>query len=91
MPRQQDEPLNYFVYPYAEIDAKPYAGTDLTATYRDEPAAPQVPRMPDLDAQRAAIKQLAFLVGKWTGEARLFQPSGNPVERIQTEEAQFQT
>jgi transglutaminase-like putative cysteine protease len=34
-PRQQGEPLNYFVYPYAEVDGKPFAGTELTVTYRD--------------------------------------------------------
>ena len=34
-PRQQGEPLNYFVYPYAEVDGKPYAGIDTVYYYRD--------------------------------------------------------
>jgi len=36
-PRQQGEPLNYFVYPYAEVDGKTYANTELAVTYRDNP------------------------------------------------------
>ena len=28
-----------------------------------------VPRTPDVQAQRTAIKKLSFLVGKWSGEA----------------------
>ena len=46
-------------------------------------------RMPDLESQRAAMKKLAFLVGKWSGEARLLRGSGEPVEMAQTEEAQY--
>ncbi len=34
-PPQQGEPLNYFVFPYAEVDGKPYAGVETTVTYRD--------------------------------------------------------
>ncbi len=34
-PRQQGDPLNYFVYPYAEIDGKAFTGTELAVTYRD--------------------------------------------------------
>lgn len=34
-PRQQSDPLNYFVYPYAEVDGQPFTGTVLTVTYRD--------------------------------------------------------
>ena len=29
------------------------------------PCVAQQPRVPDLDAQRAAMKKLEFLVGKW--------------------------
>lgn len=49
----------------------------------------QLPRTPDLDAQRAAMKKLGFLVGKWAGEARLQRGPGEPVVLAQTEEAQF--
>jgi hypothetical protein len=49
----------------------------------------QLPRTPDLDAQRAAMKKLGFLVGKWAGEARLLRGPGEPVVLAQTEEAQF--
>ena len=34
-PRQHGDPLNYFVYPYAEIDGGPFSGVELTVTYRD--------------------------------------------------------
>ena len=68
--------------------AEYFSGELLTVAYRNEPA-PQAPAMPDLDAQRAAMKKLAFLAGKWTGEARVYLASGEPQERIQTEEAQY--
>jgi transglutaminase-like putative cysteine protease len=35
MPEQQGDPLNYFVYPYAEADAKPHANIETSYTYRD--------------------------------------------------------
>jgi hypothetical protein len=49
----------------------------------------QLPRTPDLDAQRAAMKKLGFLVGKWAGEAQLLREPGEPVVLVQTEEARF--
>src|SRR5262245_21408155 len=49
----------------------------------------QLPRTPDLDAQRAAMKKLAFLVGKWVGEARVLRGPGEPIALVQTEDAQF--
>lgn len=49
----------------------------------------QLPRTPDLNAQRAAMKKLGFLVGKWAGEARLQRGPREPVVLVQTEEAQF--
>jgi hypothetical protein len=49
----------------------------------------QAPRAPDVGAQRAAMKKLAFLVGKWSGEATIFRGPGEAAELAQTEEAQF--
>src|SRR5215471_1329713 len=49
----------------------------------------QLPRTPDLDAQRAAMKKLSFLAGKWAGEARVLRGPGEPVVLVQTEEARF--
>lgn len=49
----------------------------------------ELPRTPDISAQRAAMKKLGFLVGKWVGEARLRRGLGEPVILVQTEEAQF--
>jgi transglutaminase-like putative cysteine protease len=37
-PPQAGAPLNYFVYPYAEVDGKPYAKVTKSFTYRDEGA-----------------------------------------------------
>ena len=47
----------------------------------------QLPRNPDLNAQRAAMQKLAFLVGKWNGEARLLH--GSDQDLHQTEEVQY--
>jgi hypothetical protein len=49
----------------------------------------QLPRVPDLEAQRAAMKEVSFLVGKWVGEARLLRGPAESVELLQTEEAQY--
>ncbi len=49
----------------------------------------QLPRVPDLEAQREAMKKLGFLVGKWAGEARLLRGPDKWAELLQTEEAQF--
>jgi len=38
-PRQKGEPLNYFIYPYAEVDGKPFTAVDKVFTYRDTSAA----------------------------------------------------
>ena len=35
------------------------------------------------------MTKLSFLIGKWSGEARLFRGSGEQLELIQTEEAQY--
>jgi hypothetical protein len=48
-----------------------------------------LPRVPDLNAQRAAMKKLAFLVGRWDGEARLLRGPGEWVDLHQSEEAQY--
>jgi hypothetical protein len=46
-------------------------------------------RVPDLEAQRAAMKKLSFLAGEWAGEARVLRGPGEPMELIQTEKAQY--
>ena len=53
------------------------------------PLMSQLPRVPDLEAQREAMKKLGFLVGKWAGEARLLRGPTESVELSQTEEAQY--
>lgn len=35
------------------------------------------------------MKKLNFLVGKWSGEARIFRGSDNPLVLVQTEEARY--
>jgi hypothetical protein len=49
----------------------------------------QVPRTPDLEAQRTAMKRLGFLVGEWSGEASVLRGPGQLTELSQTESAQF--
>ena len=53
------------------------------------PCLAQLPRVPDIEAQRAAMKKLSFLIGKWSGEARLQRRPGEPLEPVQTEDAQY--
>jgi hypothetical protein len=53
------------------------------------PCMAQQSRVPDLEAQCAAMKKLGFLIGKWAGEARVLRGPGEPVVLIQTEEAQY--
>jgi hypothetical protein len=50
---------------------------------------PQPPKMADLDAQRAAMKKLGFLVGKWSGEARILRGALPDQVLLQTEEAYY--
>jgi hypothetical protein len=49
----------------------------------------QVPRTPDVEAQRAAMKKLSFLTGSWSGEASVLRGPGQFVALSQTEDAQF--
>jgi hypothetical protein len=53
------------------------------------PLMAQLHRVPNLEAQREAIKKLGFLVGKWAGEARPLRGPTERVELLQTEEAQY--
>ena len=53
------------------------------------PYMSQQSHMPNIETQRAAMKKLEFLVGKWAGEARLLRGPGDPVSLLQTEEAQY--
>jgi hypothetical protein len=53
------------------------------------PLMAQQARVPDTVAQRVAMKKLAFLLGKWSGEARILPVSGEPVELLQTEEVEY--
>ena len=39
LPGMQGEPLNYFIYPYAEVDGQPYAAVERRFTYRDTEAS----------------------------------------------------
>lgn len=53
------------------------------------PCMAQQIRMPNVEVQRAAMKKLSFLVGKWSGEARMLRGPGEPVEMQQTEEVEY--
>jgi len=49
----------------------------------------QTARIPDVAAQRSAMRKLDFLIGKWSGEASVLRGPGPLVELVQTEEASF--
>ena len=42
-PAQKGDPLNYFVYPYAELDGKPFSDLKNEYTFRDDPTLPALP------------------------------------------------
>ena len=44
---------------------------------------------PNLISQRDAMKRLGFLVGKWSGTARLFPSAGPDLEMAWSEDAQY--
>jgi hypothetical protein len=50
---------------------------------------PQFARMPDIEAQRAAMQKLDFLAGNWQGEARLQREPGAAMDLTQSEMAQY--
>ena len=47
-PKQDGPPLNFFVYPYVEVDGKPYPADKITHafTYEDLPETPAVAAQP---------------------------------------------
>lgn len=45
-------------------------------------------QMPNLEAQKEAMKKLSFLVGTWKGPATAYLPGG-PLQMTQTEEVQY--
>jgi len=49
----------------------------------------QPPRTPNVAAQRAAMAKLGFLIGSWSGEARIFRSGAEPLELAQTEQVQY--
>ncbi len=53
------------------------------------PCMTQLPRVPDIESQRAAMRKLDFLIGNWSGEARILRGPGEPLELVQTEEAHY--
>ncbi len=40
-PKQQGNPLNYFVYPYAEVNGKAYTSIETSYSFRDLAAVAQ--------------------------------------------------
>jgi len=52
-------------------------------------AMAETPQKPNLDAQRAAMKKLSFLVGEWSGEASVLRGPGVFAELVQTEAAEY--
>lgn len=52
-------------------------------------AMAQTPQQPNIEKQRSAMSKLQFLVGSWSGTARLWRSPTAPVEMVQTEEAKY--
>jgi len=49
----------------------------------------QTPQQPNLEKQRSAMSKLQFLVGSWSGTARLWRTAATPIHMVQTEEAKY--
>ena len=49
----------------------------------------QAPKSPNLEAQRLAMRKLGFLIGSWTGEARMARAGGETIDLLQTDEAAY--
>jgi hypothetical protein len=49
----------------------------------------QMPRNPGIEAQKAAMKKLSFLAGKWSGKATVRLGPGEPIEITQTEDIEY--
>jgi hypothetical protein len=47
------------------------------------------PRQPDIAAQKAAMKKLEFLAGKWEGDAKVWRGPGEPIAVRQTEDVRM--
>jgi len=58
-PRQQGEPLNYFVYPYAEVDGKPYSSIETSYSYRDANSVARVGQASGLSGQAGGLPNQA--------------------------------
>jgi hypothetical protein len=53
------------------------------------PGLAQSTRAPNVEEQRGAMKKLSFLVGQWSGQARMQRGPGEGLELAQTENAQY--
>jgi hypothetical protein len=53
------------------------------------PVLAQPVHAPNVEEQRAAMKRLSFLVGSWSGHARMQRGQGEPLELTQAENAQY--
>jgi len=53
------------------------------------PAQAQPPAGPNTEAQRAAMKKLSFLAGKWSGKATAQMGPGKPIDLIQSEDIEY--
>jgi hypothetical protein len=53
------------------------------------PVLAQPVHAPNVEEQRAAMKHLSFLVGNWSGHARMQRAQGDALELAQTENAKY--
>ena len=61
----------------------------LTLLFYVAISSAQAPRGPNLEVQREAMQKLAFLAGKWSGEAKGTRGPGAAFKVQQTEEIQY--
>jgi len=52
-------------------------------------AMSQAPQVPNVDAQRAAMRKLSFLIGAWSGSATRWLKPDSPSELTMTEQATY--
>lgn len=61
----------------------------ILGTFLCESVSTRIVQTPNIEAQRAAMQKLAFLIGDWSGEASVLRGPGQFVDLAQTEHAQF--
>ena len=82
-PQQRGAPLNYFIYPYAELGDRPYGGIEKRFRFREIEARADAPDREGASSARGA--QLRPHLERARAEERLLVPAREPGSRVAAE------